>query len=334
MIRIGLLGAGFMGSTHGRAYLHIPGVEVVAILDRNPDKAANLAQEIGSRVESDPEKIYRDPDIDIIDVTLPTPSHPEFAIRGLESGKHVIIEKPLALTLAEAEAILEIARRSNRYLMVAHVIRFWPEYEAVQSVIRSGRLGKPLLATAYRLSGMPQWAEWFSNPNLSGGAVLDLQIHDLDYMNLLFGSPRTISAIGLQDETGGWNHVITQVEYEVGRANVEASCIQPRDFPFTAGLRVLCEGGALEYHFRGGGASFEQGQPTSFLLVHEPGQPNQPLPYSPGDGYVNELAYFIHCVKTGIPPARITPADACLAVETALLSRQALETGRPVILSD
>ena len=333
MIRIGLLGAGFMGLTHGRAYRHVPEVEVVAVLDRNPDKANTLAQETGSRVELDPEKIFNDPDIDIIDVTLPTPYHPEYAIRGLESGKHVIVEKPLALNLTEAEEILEAAQRSNRYLMVAHVIRFWPEYEAVQAVIQSGRLGKPLLATAYRLSNMPQWADWFRNPALFGGAVLDLQIHDLDFMNSLFGSPQKISAIGLQDETGGWNHVITQLEYITGRANVEASCMLPRDFPFTAGLQVLCESGVLEYHFRGGGASFEQGQPTSYLLVHEPGRPNQPLHCEPGDGYVNELAYFVHCVKTGTSPTRVTPADARLAVQTALSSRQALETGRPVFLS-
>ena len=331
MICIGLLGAGFMGTTHARAYGHIQGVEVAAILDRNPDRAASLAQETGSRVEPDPDKIFGDPDIDVVDITLPTPFHPEFAIRGLEAGKHVIVEKPLALTLEAADAILKAAGRSNRYLMVAHVIRFWPEYEAVQAAIQSGRLGKPLLASAYRLSNMPQWADWFRTPALFGGAVLDLQIHDLDFMNLLFGSPRKISAVGLQDETGGWNHVITQLEYETGRASVEASCMLPRDFPFTAGLRVLCEGGALEYHFRGGGASFEQGQPMSYLLLHEPGRPNQPLPCPPGDGYVNELAYFVHCVESGAFPARVPPAAARLAVETALLSRQSLETGSPVM---
>jgi predicted dehydrogenase len=174
---------------------------------------------------------------------------------------------------------------------------------------------------------MPQWADWFRYPEQFGGAVLDLQIHDLDFMNLVFGSPVKVSATGMRDETGGWNHVITQLEYPAGRAVVEASCSMPRDFPFTAGLRVQCEGGVLEYHFRGGGASFEQGRPSSYLLLHEPGQPNQPLPFQTGDGYVNELAYFVDCIDTNTPPSRVTPADARLAVATALWSRKALEEG-------
>jgi predicted dehydrogenase len=252
----------------------------------------------------------------------------EFAVRAFDAKKHVILEKPIALSLWEADAILEASHRSGKLLMAAHVIRFWPEYMAILDIIQNGRIGKPLLATAYRLSNMPQWANWFRDPKQFGGAVLDLQIHDLDFMNLIFGEPIKINATGLQDETGGWNHVITQLEYPDGRASVEASCILPRDFPFTAGLRVLCEGGALEYHFRGGGASFEQGRPNSYLLLHEPGHPHQSIPFIPGDGYLNELSYFIHCVETNSPPSRITPSEARLAVETALLSRQALEEGK------
>ena len=327
MIRIGLLGAGFMGTTHGHAYTQIPGVQVAAVFDRNLDKAEQLAQEISSRVVKDFARILNDSSVDVIDITLPTPFHPDFAIRAFEAGKHVILEKPIALSLSDADAILEAAHRSGKFLMAAHVIRFWPEYMAMLEIIQSGRIGKPLIATAYRLSNMPQWADWFRDPQQFGGAVLDLQIHDLDFMNLLFGKPINVNAIGVQDETSGWNHVITQLEYPEGRASVEASCIMPRDFPFTAGLRVLCEGGVLEYHFRGGGASFEQGQPISYLLLHEPGQPSQSIHFPPGDGYLNELKYFIRCVEFNTPPDRITPSEARLAVETALLSRQALEEG-------
>jgi len=325
MVGVGLLGAGFMGTTHGLAYTQIPGVQVIAVVDRNLDKANLLAEQIGSRVEQNIEQVLRNPAVEVIDITLPTPLHPEFAVRAFEAGKHVILEKPLALSLAEADSVIEAARRSGKFLMVAHVIRFWPEYMAMLETIQSGRIGKPRLATAYRLSNMPQWADWFRDPQQFGGAVLDLQIHDLDFMNLIFGQPLKVRATGLQDETGGWNHVITQLEYPEGRASVEASCILPRDFPFTAGLRVSCEGGVLEYHFRSGGASFEQGQPSSYLLLHEPDHPNQPILFPPGDGYLNELSYFIRCVMSNNPPDRITPAEARLAVETALLSRQALE---------
>lgn len=333
MTRIGLIGAGFMGTTHAQAYARLPGADVAIIVDQDLSRAQKLVAEVGGDASCDPQQVFQDPSIELVDVTLPTPLHPQFALHSLQAGKHLIIEKPLALTLPEADSIVNAAERSGKFLMVAHVVRFIPEYLAVQEVIRSGRLGRPLLATAYRMSNMPQWATWFRDPAAFGGAVHDLQIHDLDFMNLIFGVPQRVSAIGLKDETGGWNHVVTQLEYASGRASVEAGSMMPMDYPFTAGLKVMCEQGVIEYHFRAGGASFEQGQPVSYLLVHEPGRPNQPLPFEPGDGYFNELAYFLGCVESGASPSRVTPADARLAVQTALASRESLEQRQPVILA-
>lgn len=327
MIRVGILGAGFMGTTHARALARIPGVEVAAIASLEREKAECLVAEVGGEVSSDLEWMYAQPDIDVIDVCLPTPLHPETAVRAMQAGKHVIMEKPLALSLPGADAMLAAAQHSGKYLMVAHVLRFWPEYVAIRKLVGSGRIGAPRLATAYRLSGMPQWADWFRDPQAFGGAVLDLHIHDLDLMNWLFGRPQRASAVGMKHETGGWNHVVSQVAYATGSASVEASCMLPQDYPFTAGLKLVCEGGVVEYHFRAGGASFEQGRPVSYLLLHEAGRPNQPVACEAGDAYVNELAYFIDCVRTGTPPTIVTPEDARLAVQTALACRQSLEEG-------
>ena len=332
MIRVGILGAGFMGKTHAQALMRVPGVEVVAVVSRDQSKAEQLAAECGAEIGSEFNWMYNHPAIDVIDVCLPTPLHPETAIRSFQAGKHVIMEKPLALSVSEADLILDEAHRSGKLLMVAHVLRFWPEYMAIQELVQSRSIGKPQLATAYRLSGMPQWADWFRDPQAFGGAVLDLHIHDLDFMNLLFGKPLSTTAIGMKHETGAWNHVVSQITYDSGSASVEASCMLPQDFPFTAGLKLVCEKGVVEYHFRAGGASFEQGKPVSYLLLHEDGRPSQPIAFEPGDGYYNELAYFIDCIKTGKPPNRVTPADSRLAVQTALACRQSLEEGGTVII--
>lgn len=330
MVRIGILGAGFMGRTHGQAYARMPGVEVAAVVDGDLERAKRLAGEVGGVAGSDLAGLYKEPAVEVIDVCLPTPLHPQAGLGALQAGKHVIMEKPLALSLAEADTILAAAQRSGKFLMVAHVIRFWPEYVAIQKLVQSGRIGKPRLATAYRLSNMPQWADWFRDPAAFGGAVLDMHIHDLDFMNLLFGRPLKATAIGMKHETGGWNHVVSQITYEAGSASVEASCMLPQDYPFTCGLKLVCEKGVVEYHFRAGGASFEQGQPVSYLLLHEDGRPNQPIAFDAGDGYYNELSYFIECVKSGTPPSRVAPADARLAVQTALACRQSLEEGGAV----
>jgi len=163
------------------------------------------------------------------------------------------------------------------------------------------------------------------------GAVHDLQIHDLDFINLIFGVPKVVKAVGLKDETGGWNHVVTQLEYASGWASVEAGCMMPQDFPFTAGLRVIFERGVVEYHFRAGGASFEQGQPNSYLLVHEPGIPTSHCHSSRGMDIQQNCHTSFNVFKPTHPYPRY-PEDARLAVKTALASRESLECGKPVIL--
>jgi predicted dehydrogenase len=333
MIKIGVIGAGFAGTFHSRAYAKLPGAEVSIVADRNEPKAAALAAEVGARAEADAEAILRDPSIAIVDVALPTPLHPEYAIRAFEAGKHVVIEKPLALSVAECSRIIEAARKSGKYLMVAHILRFWPEYEAIRKVLQSGRLGQPRIATALRLSNLPQWAPWFRDPSMTGGSVLDLHIHDLDIVNWMFGEPRRVRAIGAQGETGGWDHVVSQVEFDTLTASVEASNLMPLDFPFTAGLRVVCDKGLIEYQFRAGGASFESGEPQHYCLIHEARQPSQPVEFESGDAFEREIAYFVSCVEQGTPPEVVTPEDARLAVQTALAARKSLDTGAAVELS-
>ena len=168
MIKVGVIGAGFAGSFHARAYAKTPGAEVSIIADQNEAKATALAAEVGARAETDADTILRDPTITVVDVALPTPLHPEYAIRALEAGKHVVIEKPLALSVEEADAMIDAAHRSGKFLMVAHVLRFWPEYIAIRKVLQSGRLGQPRIATAHRLSNLPQWATWFRDPAMTG----------------------------------------------------------------------------------------------------------------------------------------------------------------------
>jgi UDP-N-acetylglucosamine 3-dehydrogenase len=333
MIKVGVIGAGFAGSFHARAYAKTPGAEVSMIADQNDARAAELAAELGARSAADADAILRDPAIALVDVALPTPLHPEYAIRAFQAGKHVVIEKPLALSVDEADAMIDAARHSGKFLMVAHVLRFWPEYVAIRRVLQSGRLGQPRIVTAIRLSNLPQWATWFRDPAMTGGSVLDLHIHDLDMLNWLFGRPRWVRAIGARGATGGWDHVISQVAYESVYASAEASNLMPLDFPFTTGLRVVCDRGVIEYQFRAGGASFETGQPEHYCLIHEDQRPSQPVEFEPGDAFEREIAYFVSCVERDTPPDVVTAEDARLAVQTALAARASLESGGSVEIS-
>jgi UDP-N-acetylglucosamine 3-dehydrogenase len=334
MIQIGLIGAGFMGTTHANAYKQIPAARIKWVVDRDLPRAETIAGDSDASPTDDMDKVFTDPEINVVDITLPTPFHAEIAIKALKAGKHVIVEKPIALTIQEALSMVDAARESDRWLMVGHVLRFIPEYSALIQQVTNGQYGRPLLAHAYRLSNIPQWADWFKDPQKTGGAVIDLQIHDIDILNLLFGKPASVYSLGSKDLNGGWNSLYSLIKYPQGAASIECSFNKPRDYPFTCGLRVECEKGEVEYYMRAGGASFEQGEPSSFLLVHEDGKPNRKIDFTVGEGFVNELGYFIGCVDKGKKPERLTVEDAILALKTAKAAEVSLESGEIVRLSE
>lgn len=333
MLRVAVLGSGFMGGTHARALAALPGVHVVGVSSRNPEKAGALAAAVGAQPFDDAHALVTHPDVDAVSITLPTYLHAEYAVAALNAGKHVLLEKPMALSLAECDAIIEAAERSRGILMLAHVLRFWPEYIAVANLVHSGALGKPLSAMAWRHLTHPTWAEWFNDASLSGGEVLDLHIHDLDALNWLFGAPVSVYARGLRGPSGGYDHAMSIVDYGGVSAMAEGTSLMPAGYPFSMLLAVRCEGGVVEYVLRAGGEqvnSADAGQNS--LLVYRPGEAAQPLECTPGDPYALEIAAFVQAAQTGVAPANGTPAQGRLAVQTALAARRSIETGEVVAL--
>ncbi len=331
MIKIGILGAGFMGSTHARGYAKLPDVKIGAIFSRSAEKAAVLAEEVGASPTTDMESLVKDPQIDVIDVSIPTPWHKEYTLKAFAAGKHVLCEKPMALTVEDAETMAEAAERAGVILMIGHVLRFWPEYVALHDFVQSGKLGKALAATASRLSTRPTWAEWFTHPEQTGGAVLDLMVHDADMLNWLFGQPKAVYARGQRGQPGGWDHVLMLADYDFGKGFVESSVLMPAEYPFTMTLAVLCEKGSVEFNFRAAGTGVETGVPEGTkLTVYEAGKASYPIPAEEGDAYEREVAYFIECVRAGKKPEVVTPEDGVWAVRVCLAARESMETGKVV----
>ena len=327
-MRIGILGSGFMGGTHARAFAKQPGVEIARISSRSLSKADALAKEVGAVATTDDMAIVNDPSIDAICITLPTHLHAKFAAAALRAGKPVLLEKPFGLTVDECDRLMAVEKETGKHLMVAQVVRFWPEYEALVDMVHSGKLGTPLAAVAMRLSVLPGWADWFTDPALSGGAVLDLMVHDFDALNWIFGAPKSVYARGQEAAPGLWTHVHSVVDYGAAHAIAEGGEMMPKDYPFSCGMRVLCTAGALEFSFRAGGPSVEMGG-GSQLAVYEPGRAY--LAEAPAaDAFERQAAYFVETVRTNRPPARSGTAGARLAVKVANAARQSLETGEVV----
>lgn len=337
MVRVGVLGAGFMGGMHAQCYANVPGVEVATIFGRTERRAVPLAEQLGAKATTDMSDILDDDSIDAISVCLPTPQHAEVTLAALERGKHVLCEKPLAMTAEEAQRIVDAAAQSDRVVMVAHVVRFWQEYVALAQIVEEGTLGRPIAGFASRRSPIPAWSDLFFHPELTGGAVIDLQVHDLDVLNWIFGTPRSVIAKGLRSpKTTGWDHNLVTVSFENGAvATAEGSMMMPDSYPFSASLRVLCERGCVEYNFQAGGRSVEMGVApgTGLTIYPDEGDP-QPVEVEQIDPYQAQINYFIDCVRQGTPALRATPEAGLAALRVGLAARASLESGNEVTLDD
>ncbi len=322
-----------MGGTHARAYATLPDVEIAAIFAHTGNRAEPLADELGSVWTSDLDRVLRDDSIQAVDICLPTPEHRPMLEAALDAGKHVLLEKPLVLTDEDAKAVVSAVESSDRIVMIAHVLRFWPEYMELKRVIDSGELGRPVSGNTTRRQPFPAWSTLFKQADITGGAIFDMLIHDYDALNWVLGSPTTVTAHGLRNpRSGGFDHAQVLIGYGEATGIADGGMMMPESFPFTSRIEILCERGAVEYHFQAGGRSFEVGEPTNTLTVYRnEGEPEQ-VTVDQSDPYTNEVAYFIECVAAGRSAARATPADARLALRVALAARDSLERGGSIEL--
>ncbi|HEX5621791.1 MAG TPA: Gfo/Idh/MocA family oxidoreductase, partial [Solirubrobacteraceae bacterium] len=262
MTRVALLGGGFMARTHAAVYAGLrERAEVATVCALTGGEA--IAADLGAAVATDWEEVVAAPDIDAVDICLPTPLHTPVALRALAAGKHVLLEKPIALSLDDADAIGAAADAAGRVLMVGHVLRYFPEILELRRRLDTGELGRPLSATALRLSAPPDWNQWMLDPAKSGGVLVDMMIHDFDIVAALLGPARRVRA----STAAGGKHFEVLLDHDGGPSAVEGSHAMPPSYPFTAGLRVLCERGVLEHRFIAGAGDEVDAAVTSVLGI-------------------------------------------------------------------
>ena len=323
MTGVALLGSGFMASTHAAAYAELRSkAKVLVVAGLEHDRVAALADSLGAQATDDWEAALATPGVELADVCLPTPLHRPVAERALAAGHHVLLEKPLALSLEDADAIGAAAAASGRVLMVGHVLRFVPEIAELRRLVAAGELGRPLAVSAMRLSAPPDWNDWMLDAARSGGTLVDLAIHDLDVIGSLLGPARHVVARGV----AGGRHVSALVTHEGGEATVEGSHAMPGSYPFTARMRVLCERGVLEHTFIAGAGDEVDAAVTSVLGIH-PAEGEAREFSAAGEPWRAEIEHLLDCIARGVSPVDGTFAQARDALAVALAARRALASG-------
>lgn len=247
MLKVGLIGCGFMGTMHANCYKNIEGVTIAAVADLRREKAESVVSGTDAIIYSDGKELIANADLDIIDICLPTYLHTEYALLAMDKVPYLFIEKPVALTVAEADALVAKQNETGCQIQIGQVIRFWDEYVALREIISSGKYGKVVNANFRRISPSPDWGwnDWLRNPSLSGGAGQDLHIHDIDYVLSIFGEPKKLYSV--KNTLGEKNsYVSSLLQYEEHVVTVEGTWNLPGSHPFQATFRVVFENAVVE----------------------------------------------------------------------------------------
>ncbi len=305
MIKVGLIGAGYMGSTHASCYLKLidnEDVKVTAVADVRRKYAEKTAESLGAEAFSSGEDLIQNADIDAVDICLPTYLHARYAIAAMNAKKHVLLEKPACLTRQEGEELLRVQKETGVKVMVAQCLRFWPEYTWLKKIILDGSYGEVRSAVFKRLSPKPGWAweDWFSDPNKSGSVALDLHIHDVDICRYLWGEPDKVVSLAGRDDHGIIQHVASTYMFGKTMVSIEACMNYPEKFPFSMSYRCDFDEAAVIYDSSKNEAPIiykKDGSIDHVDLVKELGKGDRKEEPEGLEAYYSELKYFIRGVK-------------------------------------
>ncbi len=338
-LNVAVVGLGFMGVTHIKAYLQLKAAKIVAVCDSVrfpvngvlPGVAGNItgsgAIDLGREV-----KVYRaldevlaDPGVDLVDLCVPTPMHPEQAIASLKAGKHVLCEKPLALNSARARDIVRAAESARGFFMPAMCMRFWPGWCCLKEVVAKKTYGKVQAARFRRMSPMPGWSKaTYGRGSQTGGALFDLHVHDSDFVQFLFGRPASVFSTGVTRGGGSVDHVVTQYNYPGGPAiYAEGSWLLTGNFSMS--YTVLCERATLDY---------DSARGPEALRVTEAGKAPRVVKCDGADGYSAEIRYLLEAIQSGKAPKVVTARDGLSAVQICEAEARSIKTGKVVRVGD
>jgi predicted dehydrogenase len=341
MVRIGIVGVGFMGMIHYLAAQKLKGARVTALCSRDPKKRAGDWRGIhgnfgppGQRMDlskvksyADVQEFLADPDIDLVDICNPTHLHAPTALAALRAGKHVLVEKAIALDQREADAMLKAAEHAGRLLMVAHVLPFFPEFAFAAEAVRGGRYGRLLGGHFKRIISRPDWSAEIADAAKTGGPAVDLHIHDTHFIGLLAGVPRRVFSSGVLE--GDVVQYLT-TQYLYGPDGLCLSCssgaLAQKGRPFVHGYELYLERATLVY---------ESGA-VPLMVLSADGKAKQPKLRGGGEAtaaFTAELQAAVDGVASGRAPDLLSGKLARDALVMCYRECQSVRTGRPVAVA-
>lgn len=328
-MKVGIVGVGFMGTTHASGWADTP-ARMVGFTAETQKEAGALAKQYHAKIYSSLEDML--PDVDVVDICSPTHLHHEMILKAAAAGKHVVCEKPLARTTQQAREAVEACKEAGVQLLVAHVVRFFPEYALAQSAAANGQIGRPAVLRLHRGSYRPKKpaGNWFLDEAKSGGILMDLMIHDYDYARWIAGDVETVSARRVTER-----HPDAPVDYGLvilshrsgAISHIAGSWAYPPP-TFITRFEIAGDRGLIEFDSDGTAPIHNLILKTGGSDAPDVGLPSSPISESP---YTTQIKEFYAALADG-KPTRVSATDGLASVQIAEAAIQSAQSGQPVHL--
>jgi predicted dehydrogenase len=330
-LKVGLCGYGGMGHVHAANLAKMEDIEVVAVCDKRPaqlaakDVAINIntgKQEFDirkCRTYADFRTMLKKEKLDAVVNALPTDLHAKFAILAMNQGVSVFSEKPMAISAAQGEAMLAARDKNRVQLQIGQCLRFWPEYETLLAAIREKTYGKLASLTMTRIGSYVPWASenWYNDHKRSGGAILDLHLHDVDWVIHAFGQPRSLAAGGFTGKSGGIDDLTSIWRYDGFLVTMRGSW--KYHIGFAMSFQAFFEKASMDYGIH----------PEAALRIRRPGaEKDELLPVEKISAYFKELCYFFDTVRGRRKNLLCRAESTRESVRMVELEREVIKSGK------
>jgi myo-inositol 2-dehydrogenase / D-chiro-inositol 1-dehydrogenase len=331
-VRVALIGSGRMGAYHGETLARrVPGAQLAAVADPAPGAAERLAGSLGAdRAYTDVTGLWEDPAVDAVVIAAPARSHADLVVAAAAAGKHVFCEKPMAVTLPDADRAIDAARAAGVVLQVGFNRRFAADWRAARALLDAGTLGTPR-----QLRSLTRDPGGFDPSRVLPDTIfLETLIHDFDTLRFLNPGAEAVEVYATADalvepewrDRGLLDTAGVTIRFDNGAMAVAEACFEAA-YGYDVRGEVLGSGGmATMGDGRRTGMVFSG---SSGRLVDTVHSDQELFP----DGYTGELAAFVDAVRTGTP-APVTGEDARAALAIALAAAESVRSGRPVRIDE
>jgi predicted dehydrogenase len=322
---------GFMGKMHFRCWQAVEDARLVAVCDIDPARFASPQGAVGNIAGAEQPldfsgiqfftsaaEMLAKMELDAVSITLPTYLHADYTCMALKAGVHVLCEKPMALHPADCDKMAAAARESGKVLQIGHCIRFWPQYAVTKEIIASRRYGEVLAANFQRLSATPTWAwdNWLMDGAKSGGGILDMHIHDADYVQSVFGMPDRVFSRAVRGPSADYDHVVSSYIYPDGKViTAEGGWVMAPGFGFQMSFQIVLEKATIV---------FDSSRSPDFKVCPAEGGAFTPE-HPAGDGYLPEIRHFANLALGRPAPAILTPEESTASVRLILAEKRSAE---------